>query len=348
MINGLTAENGVAKTTKIQFKGKISTGFAPGEGPNKDNYPVAAGHFRFLKSTMEKKRLGSGASKRIVERKVWKENEEIQAKLREVTKQEAPTYIKCISMVPTLDQMWTSFLGMYNAKQEIVCKGYGEGTTAQFMTEEKGERVYVDRKCEFKKCPDYIDGKCHVNGSLVLWPEVDLSLLRPYKMSTNSLNTVTGIESMLNNIFEKQKLAYAIRRQTDPSAEFKGLLGMVFYLKHTKIISGGREVYVTELIPSKEVENDISEPVLAIIKQDNVFQLISSAISETVKIGSNLPGSKLISSPEDIDNEDAEVVIEEPIGIVTDNAPVVDEDAKVAATPSSGIQAAAASALDDE
>lgn len=279
MINGLTVNTQHQK--KMTFKGKISTGYAPGEGPNQEGYPVAAGFFRMLRSTVERKRV----SGKVVEYNAWKINSDIQKALEDETKSDKPTFIKCVSMVNTPEQMWDSHLAMFNQKQEVMCKGYGEGTEASLLKEVRGERTRVPRECKYKECPDYKSGACRECANMIVWPLIDFSTLRPYKFTTNSINTIVNIETMLYSIYDQLKVAYVVEKNKNPEiGPFKGLFGLNFYLRHKRIKSGGRDVFVTELLPSKDVEGMISKPLLELASAENSMLLLTEVRREAAQI----------------------------------------------------------------
>ena len=58
MIFGLThTEDGELDNKVTKYRGKISTGFGPKEGPNKENHPVAAGYFMAMNEVTKNKRI---------------------------------------------------------------------------------------------------------------------------------------------------------------------------------------------------------------------------------------------------------------------------------------------------
>jgi len=311
MINGLTAKNGqVSLSSKPEFKGKISTGFAPGEGSNKTNYPKAAGFFRMMRKTIRKERLKN--SQRMVDKTVWVENKDIQNAI-DSKSNGTPRILKCISFAAEPEQMWHSNLMMFNGKNEIVCTSCGEGCIADFYKQQDGQRVKVDRECKYKECPDYKSGACKENGMMVVWPEADMDPLTPYKFTTRSINTIIAIETMLYRLYQQIKFAHIVACQKNPDNPpvFMGLNGMRFILKHEEAVSGGRNVWVTKLLPSKQTQQLIRDVNLEIIKEGGQG-LLSRVMVESKKLVYDAEFSEIPMV--DIDSE---ALLEGEIGIET-------------------------------
>lgn len=306
-INGFTHEDGKMVQPRLQFKGKISTGFAPGEGANNTKYPQACGYFRILKTaTIRKTVPGSGDIRDFTK---WVLNEPVQAELEKITKSNKPTMLPCISMVYEPKQMWDSYLAWYNGNNDLVCKGYGKDTVASFLTEKDGKRVRVDRQCKYKQCPDYIEGKCAERGDMVVWPKVDFNPLQPYKLTTGSLGTISFIESMLNKIYAQLRVVHAVKcgGMKNPPP-FKGLFGMKFILKHEKTKSGGRDVYITKVVLPESVEKLMGAPMLTLVESENPAALLNKAYDEAKAITyqeSDGAVSISIGEIEDPDHSDA-------------------------------------------
>ena len=77
MIKGLTHELDGTPNRTTRYRGKISTGFAPGEGPNKAKHPIAAGFFRMLKEVTRTVKVGKGQEAI----KEWVLNEELNCQV---------------------------------------------------------------------------------------------------------------------------------------------------------------------------------------------------------------------------------------------------------------------------
>jgi len=255
MIKGLThdIETGIPnKVTK--FKGKISTGFAPGEGPNKSNYPTAAGFFRLLKQVTKTQRVG-GKDVAIVK---WVENDPIQKALSDTIESKTPRKLDFISMYKTPSEIWESYLGKYSNVDGLVCKSMGEGSipTELIVTgdiRERKPRLFDGKaECPYKECPDFKANKCCERGFMKVFPLVDMST-QPYQFTTTSINTILAIESSLDDMYNIARAAHLIRiRETGKEVPFEGLFGVNMSLIHKKISSGGRKVFITELAPSPE------------------------------------------------------------------------------------------------
>lgn len=255
-IVGITCNDERVPIDRNDYRGKISTGYAPGEGPDKLNYPTASGFFRFLLERTVNERMGT----KTFAVKKWVINPVIQEKLESYHSQgKSPRMLEIVSLFDTPDQMWDSFMASY-ISDGLSCKSHGKGTTATYLeTSAGGDREWLERVCEHTDCPIFKAGECHPHGVLKCYPTVDFTPPNPYKFETNSINTIVNIESALGKIYETSKLAHAIRLKVEPEAKFKGLFGMKFILIHKKKKSGGKEIFVTEITMSKESRAEINE-----------------------------------------------------------------------------------------
>lgn len=272
MIKGLThSEHGEINTT-TKYRGKISTGYSPNEGPNKTNHPIAAGFFRMLKEVNKTERL---KNQKIVTKKMWIENKSAQEKLEkeQPTPSKTPRKLEIICLFKTPSEMWESSLSMYSASEGLLCKSHGEGTTAKYLTfDPNGERLWIDRVfqesekivyngCLYKRCPDYIEGKCKPIGLLKCFPSCDLSV-NPYRFETRSINTIIGIESTLSSLFSLLKAAHTVKQmEAKKPLDFDGFFGARLNLIHRKVKSGGREVYITDIMPTKDFNDMVMTPI---------------------------------------------------------------------------------------
>jgi len=268
LIKGLTHDNNGVLNMVEKFRGKISAGYAPGEGPNKKNHPVAAGYFRILKEVTETKRIGGSEKPVMIKR--WVLNEPIQKKLEKSLGSDMPRRIELVSFYKTPQEMWDSCLAMFSSTDGLQCKSHGEGTNARYLTfDADGNRKWVDREfdgvkgCPYEMCPDYIAKKCKPLGMMKCFPSIDLTP-NPYRFETRSLNTIIGIESAFTKYWNLLNVAHAIKvREAGGSKDIKfdGFFGAKLYLVHRKTKSGGREVFVSDLLPTESFINEIMEPI---------------------------------------------------------------------------------------
>lgn len=294
MIKGLThnAEDGVInKITK--FKGKISAGWAPNEGPNKKNAPMASGFFRLLKQVIVKRRVNQ-QEKQFQE---WAENEEIQNALVEANGgNKQPRKIEFMCLFKTPQELWEAYLGKFSDTEGLLCKSYGQGTEPiELKYDEKGNRVRQPRmfdgkaECPYKECPDYKKKLCKEVGQLKVFPLVDLST-NPYQFTTRSINTIMAINSSLDDMYNLAKAAHAIRcQETGKQIPFDGLFGVKMILVHRKIKSGGRDVFVTQIEPSAE----FAKSVMSVVKRGIERKQLAAASGDSLEMADMalLPGS---------------------------------------------------------
>lgn len=264
MIKGLTHDLDTGIPNKVtRFKGKISAGFAPKEGPNKNNYPMAAGFFRMLKQVVKTQKV---SGKEVVI-PMWTLNEQVQNKLEKTIDSKSPRKIDCVSMFKTPGEQWESFLGKFSNVEGLLCKSYGENAIPMELNIEGDKRERRARKfngvakCPYKECPDYKEGKCSERGFMKVFPLIDMST-QPYQFTTTSINTIMSIESMLDDMYNLSKAAHMVRtKETGENHPFEGLFGVNMSLIHKKKKSGGRNVFVTELIPSPEFSESMMNTI---------------------------------------------------------------------------------------
>lgn len=268
MIKGITHddEGNLHKITK--YKGKISTGFAPGEGVNQTNYPSAAGFFRMLKEVVVSKRVGP--KKRVVSEKEWILNEQVQEALEKSLPKpnKTPRRVEIVCLHKGPQDMWESSMAMYSKSEGLMCKSHGFGTTARYLTfDDSGDRQWIEREfdgkkgCAFKECPDYQEKKCKPIGLLKCFPIVDMSP-NPYRFETRSINTIIGIESSLQDMAMLIQAAHTVKQmEAKKELPFDGFFGAKLFLVHKKIKSGGRDVYITDLMPTEEFTESVMGPI---------------------------------------------------------------------------------------
>jgi len=262
LIKGLTHnEEGDLNKVTI-YKGKISTGYAPNEPPNSNNYPMACGFFRMLRETVKTERVGPKKIETIT--KKWVLNEVAQKALeKDLPKpNNTPRRIKIISLFKTPQEMWESSLSMYSNTDGLLCKSQGAGTVAKNLKfGSNGEREWVDRDCLYHGCPDFKGGKCKPMGMLKCFPAVDMAT-NPYRFETRSINTIIGIESALQDLWNLLRAAHSVKEmEAGKQLSFDGFFGMEMYLIHRKKKSGGRDVFVTELKPTEKFNDLVMEPI---------------------------------------------------------------------------------------
>ena len=254
-IIGLThGEDGRIVDKVIKYRGKISTGWGPKEGPNKDNFPKQAGKFVFMKEETISRKAGD---KVLISNK-WSENKAVQKMLEEASKSKDPRTLETICLVKNPGDLWESFLAKYN-HEGLECRGGGIGTDAKYLTyNDDGEREWKTKPCTFESCPDYISGACKARGVMNVYPTVDAVPPNPYKFTTSSINTIRNIESSLDDIWNLLQTAHAVKEsEAGRQLGFDGMFGLKIQLVLKKKKSGGRDVFVTEIVTSKKFRDSI-------------------------------------------------------------------------------------------
>ena len=261
VIVGLTHDKDTGNLNKItKYRGKISAGFAPNEGTPKVNYPRAAGYFRMLKEVIKNQRIGT--AQKIVPIKEWVINEPVQEALQKACGNNVqPKKIEFYSLYKDPRDIWESCLAWFSAGEGLICKSQGRGTKAKNLKVDGDKREWVERECLYIDCPDYKSGKCKALGQMKVFPLIDLSP-NPYRFETRSKNTILGIESSLVDLFVLAKAAHFIKElEAGKVLPFDGLFGAKLILMHRKTKSGGKEVFITDLMPSPEFTESVMEPL---------------------------------------------------------------------------------------
>ena len=311
MIKGLTHDASSGVISKIvKYKGKISTGYAPNEGPNKTNYPQAAGFFRVLKEVMKTIKK-TGKDDVII--KKWVLDEVAQKKLEEVTGSKTPRKIEFICLFQNPDQLWESCLAQYSSSEGLICRSHGEGEEASYLQfDSKGEREWIKRSfdgisgCPYQKCPDYKSKICKEIGLMKMFPLVSLNT-QPYRFETRSINTIRGVESQIDDMWNLLKAAHMVKcREANSELDFQGFFGAKLALVHRKIKSGGRDVYITDIVPSKEFSDSLMAPIGRGIKMNQTAALTADSNDGIAMLGADIKtGQKQIQQPlSDISIED--------------------------------------------
>ena len=264
MIVGMTHdENGdINKVTK--YRGKISTGYEPNESPNTTNHPVACGFFRLKKEIIKSQRVGR--EQKIVATKEWVMNEPIQKKLEVLNNNsQQPRSIEIVSLFKNVNEMWESCLAKFSQSDGLTCKSHGLGTEAKQLIKGATERSWSIRNpgigCKFHECEDYKKGDCKQLGLFKCFPVIDLAP-NPYRFETRSINTIIGIESAFEDLTKLLQAAHIVKQiEANTALPYDGLFGSKFFLKHRKVKSGGRDVFITDLTPTPEFIESVMEPI---------------------------------------------------------------------------------------
>jgi hypothetical protein len=270
VIVGITHNESGALDMVTTYRGKISAGFSPGEGPNKENYPVASGYYRMLKEVTRTQRVGASQKEFVI--KDWILNDPIQKALVDACKGDPkPRVVEIVCLYKTIDEMWESSLGMYSQTDGLLCKSYGQGTNARHLVfDSKGERSWEDRTfgtppvpgCPMKDCPDYQSGKCKPMGLLKCFPVVDLTP-NPYRFETRSINSIRNIESSLYKFWSLLHAAHKVKtfESGNKNIPFDGFFGARLYLVHKKAKSGGRDIFISDILPTRSFIDSVMEPI---------------------------------------------------------------------------------------
>ena len=301
MIKGLTHdESGVANQV-VKYKGKISAGYNVGEGPNKENHPVASGFYRVMSEVTINERVG--ASQKVIPIKKWVLNTALQTKLEEINSNSTtPRLLSLVCLNNTVEDMWESSCCMFNSSG-LACKSHGEGTPAKMLKKLPGDKREWEFRsfngkpgCAYKECPDYKSGDCTECGTLKVYPTFDMAP-NPYRFDTKSLNTILNIESALDRLWNLIKMAHAARvREAGKDLPFDGFFGARLVMKLDKIKSGGRDVWVTSLFPAADYVAELMDPIKRWMEaRRNVAALPGAAGSMSLL---DLAASKMIGAPE--------------------------------------------------
>jgi hypothetical protein len=266
MIVGMTHDEGGIVNNVTKYKGKISTGYEPNETPNTRNSPVAAGFYRMLKEIVKNQRIG--VSQEIVSIKDWVLNTEVQKELEKANNNNPqPKRIEIYSLVKTSGEMWESFLAKFSKTEGLLCKSHGKNTIAkQLVVGPNGERKWEDRftelgGCPFRECPDFKEGNCKSMGMMKCFPTIDLNP-NPYRFETRSINTIIGFESTFTNLETLLKAAHMVKQiEAGKILPYDGFFGARLFMVHKKVKSGGRDVFISDLIPTPDFTDSVMEPI---------------------------------------------------------------------------------------
>lgn len=273
MIKGLTHDIDGIANIREDYKGKISTGYAPYEAPpNFDNPgPMSSDHFRVLREETKSVQIpGTDRSKQIQK---WKDNTPMQGILNGLAKSDKPQILAFTSMYKTPDEFWYSYVGKY-AKSGLQCKSQGEGTVAEeayldtnnakcwrkreFVNAKTGE---ITNTCPYRECPDYQAKACTSHGTLKIFPQFDLSPF-PYRYDTQSEGTIASIEFTLHKMWEYLQASHYIRcRDAGQQLPFEGFIGSQWFIRMKKQTGAKGENYVVKLLPSKALSEYIMGPI---------------------------------------------------------------------------------------
>ena len=353
MIKGLTHnEDGIINEVP-KYRGKISAGFAPGEGTNTTNHPVASGFFRMLTEITRTKRVGVEQKAHAV--KEWVLNNKVQEVLEKINNDsKTPRMLQIVSLYKNIGEMWESSLAMYSKTDGLLCKSHGIGTTAKYLEfDANGNRKWVNREiegfngCPYQDCDDFKAGRCKPMGLLKCFPVVDLNP-NPYRFETRSINTITGVESSLERMWALLVTAHIVKeKEANKSLKFEGMFGAEFMLVHRKVKSGGRDVFITDLKPTPNFTKIVMEPIKrGFLKKSqnaylpgaegeiNMLEQAGAKLIEAVGDNADLDGAVPINIDEQRDvainfptNAESDVN-ETDETIVVDEAKKIDEESK--------------------
>lgn len=283
MIKGITHDiDGVINTSE-SFRGKISTGYAPGEAPGgKNSGPISSGFFRILREEVTTMTVpGSTETKQI---KKWIVNAPMQGILNQLDGKDKPTLMAFTCMFQDPSQLWETYMGKF-LKSGLVCKSQGLDTIAEeAVFDAEGNKSWrprkttlpdgtVTNKCQLQDCPDYKNKECKPHGCIKVFPQFDLST-SPYKFETQSEIAIKQIEAMLNRIWSLLKTSHAIRcREANEQLEFDGMLGTQWFLRIRSVKTSHGSAFITELLPSKALNNFIMTPIRSELERMQKLQL---------------------------------------------------------------------------
>lgn len=271
MIRGITHDVDDVLIGRETWRGKISTGYAPGEAPGGKNRGPEQAHFlRIMRKVSET--LSIPGSTETTRADKWVLNAPIQKLLEGEAKSEQPTLMRFTCMYRTPDEMWESFVGMF-AAGGLTCKSNGLGTAAfRAKIDAEGTKhwePYHSRnaegndttECQLKSCPDFISGKCKLHGRLKVYPNIDLSMT-PYRYDTTSEGAIAQIESMLHRVWSMLRTSHIIRCQTaGKKLKFDGLLGTQWVLNVIQFKGSHGINSNVELQPGTSLQKYIMAPI---------------------------------------------------------------------------------------
>lgn len=360
-IRGLTHGDDGVINKKTLYKGKISVGHAAGECGNSKKYPVASGYFKIMREITEDVKKGG----KTFTVKKWIVDKVLQDKLERANSFEkgkpqtkTPRYMSILCFDTNPESMWESYLGMYT-DGGLMCKSHGKGTTADRVRfTSNGERERFKQECPYKKCEDFIEGRCKQYGMMKVYPVEDPTPPNPYSLQTSSINTILSIENGLNDIYNLIKTSHMCRciEANDSDLKFDGMLLAKLTLVHKKIQSGGKEVYITEVYASPELRKQLMGPITRMAaKKVEMSQKIGSAGNmsllhgeaqkllqnsvEKIEVPEQYEVEGQTSITDEFSNKDEVETYHEFSGQTTDQSVEIDEDK---------IDTAKKSLLDDE
>lgn len=338
MIKGITHDIDGLSLGNVTWRGKISTGYAPGEAPGGNNRgPQQAGFFRVMREEVTKVDI-PGTDGESTMKSSWKLNAAMQKLFQDMVKADKPTLLQFTCMYRTPEELWDSFVGMYS-KGGLICRSNGENSVAEQATVDMdGKKSWAPRvsktangtttNCQLKNCPDFIAGKCMLHGRLRVFPQFDLSI-NPYRFDTQSEQSIVQIESMLNQVWFMLGRSHALRcQEAGVQIADNGLLGTQWFLQMTASTnSRGSTNYIVKILPSKALQSYIMEP----IKKSLTEMSASYLKGETVGFLESTAAQPLaIASPESVDGDGpSDLAIEKEIDSVEVNIAASIEDARV-------------------
>lgn len=266
MIVGMTHNEDGILNNITKYRGKISTGYEPNEAPNNENRPKPCGFYRMMKEVIKNQRVG--VSQEIISVKDWILNVDVQKELEKINNGSVqPKRIEICCLVKNPTEMWESFMAKYSKSQGLLCKSHGKGTVAKYLVlGPNGERTWEERfknegGCPFDQCPDYKEGNCKQMGLMKCYPTIDLNP-NPYRFETRSINTIVGFESSFMNLETLLKAAHMVKQiEAGAVLPYDGFFGSKLFLVHRKVKSGGRDVFISDLLPTPEFTQSVMEPI---------------------------------------------------------------------------------------
>jgi hypothetical protein len=145
-----------------------------------------------------------------------------------------------------------------------------------------------------------------------VFPLLDIST-NPYRFETRSLYTIAGIEASLDKLWNLCKAAHIVKRaEAKRDIPFEGFFGMQFSLIHKKAKVGGREVFVTDIVPTPETAAAIMQPIQRGIRLNQSAALTAGASSFSL-LNADIDDANLIEGPvesptDQMDKEDEKAI----------------------------------------
>lgn len=363
-IVGIT-ENNDGKPNDIKtYVRKISTGYAPLEKPwNDKNYPVAAGYFRIMKLTYKTVKTGKGIQ--VIQK--WVLDKEYQKKLELLnstkTKTDGGKKVRVPELEPRnlpvvclhrdIDIFLVAKMMMWNASSNLECQSCGNGTEyTKLVINKKGEMHYVNEgqkdkhgnlmtTCNINDCVNRqkVGEKappCNPSIKIDVYPNlpgIDPNLLDPMKYDSSSINTVMRLISSFRKIRELMELSYRAKHGNEYEAKARDepwFFGRDFCLKHIQILSGGNKVWVTDIVPSKDLKDELMGPILmmaAKYKLDAKNRLLE--IKKSIETG-NLEGC--------LPNNSEDAIAQAELALIKDDSTKEEDIADISGFESSELE----------